>query len=354
MTEHPEACRCPLCLLRKDVRGWASALQGSAQPSARGVVQASGQYLAGTIDTATAQGTLGRTASMQLGGVFDLRPRLRMPAKDDHEWFRRVHGVRGKALTLRVEDRRAPTVWPTEQESLAYTDVWRPMAISVLVSGFDSFPEDGQDADPRTRDPFSQTNQGWVVARNARFGPNLVPELATRGVAEVDLTRWAGNARFLVAWLAAYWLVEDPAEPLDLRWTLWDEPDRSEDWGPVTVSVPILSVPNGAWVAANDANALWRQGSYPLHGRAQHKLSVVNGGAFGVTLETRWSSGPMTGLGTWTGPTDVFALAAGRSVERAPVAGSDGCAMMGVWGTNTNAEAAAGGPIILTDTQGCG
>jgi hypothetical protein len=258
-------------------------------------------------------------------------------------------------LTLRVELRNPEGATPLQPPLYenAFIDPKRHLVVSVLVSAGDSFPADWGDQKSASRDPFYTGPDPWTPSRNARFGPNILPALATRGVAEIDLHRWAGRGRFLTAWIAAYWAADNPSQPpLDLVWSVWDLPTRSKDWGPIAVSVPVLTVKDGEWQEPSDGNALAWFGSLPLSARGVYRLGVVNGGAYSATILARWGSGPMPILAGWAGPNDVFNLAALRTEERIPPVGAEGTAYLAVWGTNTDDESAAGGPLILTATQG--
>lgn len=352
MNRHRPSCQCPLCLLRQDLSKWSNLAQGSGQPAGIGAVRASGRYLAGTIDAAAGVGTLGQTAPIRLGGIYDTRPWQRKPSRSDDRWYSRVTPVTGAGLTLRVEDRRASDLNQLEPAAIALTSPWRTMAVSVILVSGDSFPADFLDRGAASQSPLYTGANPWPWLRNARWGPDIIPALSTRGVAEVDLQAWSGHGRFVVAWLSAYWLVDDPTRPLDLRWTVSDAPTQSSQWGPVSVSVPILDVTGTAWADEPvDANAVWRQGSYPLSARAHHQLGATNGGAAPVVIHTRWHSCAMPRTTTWTGPADTFTLAIANTEERTPPAGADAAAMMSVWAAREEGGAACG-PLILTCTQG--
>lgn len=304
-------------------------------------------------------GTLGEVPKVNCG-AFDLRP-WEEPYESPrwNDWRLQAKEVWGPTLTLRIT-RRQPDIFGGENvfDAQGNTQADSQAYLSVLVSTFNdtigTTPGD-PNIDPETRTPLA-TRGLWE--RQTRLGPNLMPELAGVGQAELDVLRWAENARFVQIWLWYYWvnITAPDVPPIDLAWETRDDtppaagltnivswPIRSvvDDMGPP----PGLPVPLPYAAAAPFDVFRYRR----LRSAHRHQLAIVNGSAVPVDADLVQWNGANAYTVTASGGVPVGSFTIVNTV--APDTSSHYSAMIG-----HTAAGGTAGPIVVSltasDVQG--
>lgn len=289
-------------------------------------------------------GVLGEIPKVHVGS-FDLRP-WEQPFESPRwrDWQRRSKPVWGESLTLRVIRRAG-----VEGASLGigplgnvfdYNGNSVPDAfayLSVLLSVWNDTI--GDSPGPPNRDPeFPEpvADQGlWQL--QTRLGPNIMPELAGVGSADVDVLEWARGARFVAVWLWYYWVgLEDPELPdVSLAWEARDDsPAQNRQTNIVTWPVRAVHPAGSAHL-----NGVFRYNALPA--ADHHRLGVYNGGSNAIDLDFRQFAGANV-----FDVTSVAGLAPGGSTILSAVTPD----AHNPYSVQAEHEAAAGtmGPVILS------
>lgn len=346
--------------------GWPSTRAGASPPPGIGIPEGPHEYIVGGPGSVAwsegaedpfEAGVLGQTP-MALLGLWDTRPYLAKPGPENSDWYRETRPVQGRGLTLRVRPtNQQGTRFRITNQGLGGTE--RQAVLAVLVAGFDSpIQELAPARNAKVVNVPTAANVEYCVA--ARMGPNLMPALQTRGVAEVDLYEWAGGSRFVAAWLWGFWVaLEDDqqtgiVESYRVQWTVWPEAPLRR-WHPLCMSWPVQVIPDGPLVVA-DANQAFRLGAVPTGGTSQYRLAVVNGGPSQVAIEMRYLLGPLARLAAYTGLAEAFNVPPLQTVVRTAAAGVElyGYSHVGVWSANTAGTGNPSGPIIISLSQSGG
>jgi len=292
---------------------------------------------------------------MMLCGVYDTRPWEGKPSElAASDFYRQVQPIEGERLCMRLEhvDPAGPFDVPRAR-AMEESSAELCAGLSVLIAGFDAQVGSYVRRQNQPRTPRLPDADPWGVNSLAQLGPNVIPEILTAGVAEVDLTSWSRRSRFVAVWLWGYWT--GIAGVLDsgwaIQWTISARPHH-ERWASPVITWPVLSLPDGPYVAPTDPHALWRFGSFPDNGGADvRRVSVVNGGAAAATVNFRHYAGPCATNTAYVGANDIMAIPAGATAVRALVDRS-GYSHTGVWGSHTAAVGNVGGPLLISVVGG--
>lgn len=301
---------------------------------------------------AAGPGTLGRSP-VQSVGVYDRRPWEGLPGQRDRNWIRsNVRAVQGESITLRLVSE--PLIAQFARPNYGLVGSLKDVSLSILVAGWEEAQVSSllpPGADP---DPTDPTSAGWWQARLAVMGPNVMGDLITTGRADVDLGAWAGDSRFVAAWIWAYWVNVALPDQLALQWLVHDRP-RYEwyPWQPITVSYPSLTLADGplpAPAAMLDAFAVFRSGSFPYRGGPTfHRYAIINGSSVTSAWDVRYLVGPHPDITLFTGRQDLFTVAPRETrVDTGSTALIAGHSSVGFWGSNNIANGFLGGPTLIS------
>ena len=291
---------------------------------------------------AGAPGVLGQMPQSPLG-IYDTRPWEERPKGmvRNKDWRRETTAAPCGELIIRFtrapSDAQGSIFFGTPGES----DFERFGATTLLIGAWDEL--NNQDLGNQNQIPET-AGQVNVANKATRMGPNITPQLMSTGAAEFDLRGWAGGARFIAVWAWTFWVnvAAVPAKQL-----IWEVHDRGRQGGqsPLTwaglvktVSWPVRVVADGPLVVG-DPTAIFRWGSFPRNWFSTY--GVANGGPFDADVSFLRRVGVQafetTALTAPSGSFDIQQTGTGR-----------GNGATGVYGSNTGAEAALGGPIIVS------
>ena len=274
-----------------DVYGANQSGAGVRPPGAYDIAGAgSTSWVAGV--AGVSPGTLGESAPQYLG-LWDTRPADGIPQKTrDLQSFQRgltpVYDYRGDLQLFGSVALDGSANASSQPDGVGWISPFRDTCLSVLVAGFESLSELAAWSPPAgvVPSPTDPNNRGWEVLRLARYGPNVMPQLAQTGSFRVSLSRWARGARFIAAWLWSYWVGVALPLPITVRFHVLNLP-RCPQADLVCVSTPVRTVPDGP-LAVADVSSVGRLGLLPGGQQlAMMRWGAVNGGPVNVDVEVR-------------------------------------------------------------------
>jgi len=301
-------------------------------------------YTPGTAGPPETSGTLGQVPRVHVGS-FDTRP-WEEPYDSPrwNDWRREAKAVWGPSLTLRVIRRIDEAlaagggpdgnVFRFAGNTLADATAYCTVLISTWNDPIGTTPGP-PNTDPNA--PIPLPAEG-LWQRQTRVGPNIMPDLAGVGSADVDLLRYAAGARFIGVWLWYYWadLAAPTVPAISLAWEARDDSPANQQIAPC-VSWPVDNVPGPG---AGPGNAVFRYSRLPSS--ARHCLGVFNGGAAPIDVDFR----------QWVGANVLTVTAAAGILPAGNVkitsAAPDCNSHFSVQAEHTGGGAGTVGPVIFT------
>lgn len=294
------------------------------------------------------QGTLGEMP-VQAIGFFDTRPWEGRPRESvgDRDWEAHTTKAHQGNLTFRA------VLYPNDNlfgaSMQADASFWRNASLSLIIGAFDA--PFGRQIGAINEDPTSVAGSATTASlplRQVWMGPNIMPNLASGNVVEVDLLRWSYGARYVAVWLKSFWVRQATINGRAVAWELWDVPAKDWTKGVWTVTWPARTIVDGPFVIPTDANTIFRWG--PFDGAALRRYGVVNGGPVGITVNLE----EHVGVGSITTSAAVASL--GDTVlplAAASLAGI-GASHTTIHATNTVLTGAVSGPVLVSVAGGGG